>query len=140
MRTSKKGVIVIAIIFGIFAGIAAGTAHTYAKNSSWLYGVSVKSGGNMDMYYNGNKITLKGKARKASSEKKVYDADEKKCKYTLKIAGNCKVVLEEAENVQILKFKKWLADAGYKKGDKITFISAVLKMEDGKVTKIIFSA
>lgn len=140
MKTYKKSFIILAIIFSIFTGITAGTVQAYAKSSYWIYGVSVKAGGSMDMYYNGNKITIKGKSGKASSEKKVYDADKKKCHYKLRVAGNCKVVLSEAENIQTIKFKKWASGAGYKKGDKITFISAALKVKGGKITKITFSA
>ncbi|MCI9080302.1 MAG: hypothetical protein HFH68_15580 [Lachnospiraceae bacterium] len=140
MRTFNKRLLVIVVIFSILAGITAGTVQTYAKSSYWIYGISVKAGGSMDMYYNENKIVLKGKARKALSEKDVYYAEEKKGKYTLKAASNCKVVMEEAGNTQTVKFKKWAGDAGYKKGDKVTFISALLKVEGKKVTKIIFSA
>ncbi len=140
MKTYKKNLIIIAVIFSLLAGITAGTAQAYAKSSYWLYGVSVKAGGRADMYYNGNKITLKGKIRKSASQKKLYDTEEKKGKYTLKVASNCKVVLEEAENIQTIQFKQWAADAGYKKGDKVTFISAAVKVEGKKVTKIIFSA
>ena len=48
--------------------------------------------------------------------------------------------MDEAENIQTVQFKQWADDAGYKKGDKVFFISAALKVEGKKVTKIIFSA
>ena len=50
MKTSKKNLIIIAVIFSLLAGITAGTAQAYAKSSYWLYGVSVKAGGGADMY------------------------------------------------------------------------------------------
>lgn len=140
MKISKKSLIIIAVIFSLLAGAAFGTGQVYAKSSYWLYGVSVKAGGRADMYYNGNKITLKGGIRKSASQNKLYDTEEKKGKYTLKVASKCKVVMDEAENIQTVQFKQWADDAGYKKGDKVFFISADLKVEGKKVTKIIFSA
>lgn len=140
MKTSRKSLIIIAVIFSLLAGITASTAQTYAKSSYWLYGVSAGAGGGADIYYNGNKITLKGKTRKSASMKKLYDAEEKKGKYTLKVASNCKVVMEEADNTQTSGFKQWVSDRGYKKGDKVAFISATIKVEGKKVTRIIFSA
>lgn len=78
MKISKKSLIIIAVIFSLLAGAASGTGQVYAKSSYWLYGVSVKAGGRADMYYNGNKITLKGGIRKSASQNKLYDTEEKR--------------------------------------------------------------
>lgn len=140
MKISKKGFIALAVVLSILAGITAITAQPQAKGGYWLNGISKEAGGGMALYYKGGKFVLKGKIRKASSEKAVYSVKAKKGSYKLKIANNCRVILDEAGNRQVVSFKNWIKDNEYKDGDKISFISATLKVENKKVTRICFSA
>lgn len=140
MKTFRKNFIIAAVIFSMLAGVTAFPAKTYAKGNYCFYGVSKAGGGNMEMYFNGSKITLDGKVRKASSEKKVYHAKEKDGPYKLKISRSCKIVNDEAGNVQTIPFKDWVKDNGYKSGDEIKFISAVIRVFNKKIESITFSA
>lgn len=58
-------------------GVFAISGQAGAKNAYWLSGVSKAAGGQMNMYYKGNTIVLKGKIKKSASWEKVYDAAEK---------------------------------------------------------------
>ncbi len=140
MKTLKKNFIIMAVILSMVTGAAAMPAKTYAKESYYFYGVSEAGDGSMEMYFNENKITLDGSFRKSPSKKKVYDADEKKRTVNLKIAKNCKIINDEAGNLQTIQFKKWVKDNGYKSGDEITFISAFIKVVNKKIASITFSA
>ncbi len=132
MKTLKKNFIIMAVILSMVTGAAAMPAKTYAKESYYFYGVSEAGDDSMEMYFNENKITLDGSFRKSPSKKKVYDADEKKRTVNLKIAKNCKIINDEAGNLQTIN--------GYKSGDEITFISAFIKVVNKKIASITFSA
>lgn len=140
MRTSKKKIIALAVVLSILAGITVMPAYSYAKGSYWLNGISKEAGGGMSLHYKGGKFILKGRIRKASSEKEVYNVKDKKGQYKLKIADNCRIINNEADNEQVISFKNWVKDNEYKDGDKISFISATFKVENKKVTRICFSA
>lgn len=110
------------------------------KGSYWLQGVSKSAGGNMHMYYNGNKIKLKGKTSTATSRNKLSDAPEKEKSYNLQVANDCKIFLVEFENTQTQTYKKWVKQNKYKKGDEVSCIQAVFEIKDGKIRRIFFSA
>lgn len=111
------------------------------ENSSyWLQGGSKAAGGNMRMYYKGNKIELKGKTSKAASRSKLNDASEKKKSYNLQVADDCKVFLVEFENTQTQTYKEWVKANKYKNGDEVSCIQAVFEIKDGKIRRIFFSA
>lgn len=135
-----KKIMVFVTVYSLFFGVFAISGQAGAKNAYWLSGVSKAAGGQMNMYYKGNTIVLKGKIKKSASWEKVYDAAEKKCSYSLKIADNCKVTLVEAENNQTMAYKKWAKGNGYKKGDKVNCIEATFKVEGKKIVRIYFSA
>lgn len=140
MKISAKKLLIMVTAFCLLLNTVSVPSRAAAKNSYWLYGVSKAAGGNMKMYYEGNSISIKGKVRKAASEKKVYDAAEKNRSYSLKVAANCKVVLVEADNVQTTAYKKWAKENGYQKGDMILFLGGTLEVTGKKIVKIIFSA
>lgn len=140
MRISKKGIIALAVVLSIMAGIAAMPVYSYARGGYWLNGISKEAGGGMALHYKEGRFILKGRIKKASSEKEVYKVKDKKSQYKLKIADNCRIILDEADNEQIVSFKNWIKDNEYKDGDKISFISATFKVENKKVTRICFSA
>lgn len=140
MKNAAKKMMVMVVVFSLLAGVLSIPKQAEAKDTYWLMGISKAAGGYMKMYYKGNKIELKGKVRKSNSKNKLYDAADKKCSYTLKVADNCKVTLVEAENNQTMSYKKWAKNNGYKKGDAVSCIEANFKVEGKKITKILFSA
>lgn len=140
MRNAAKKMMATLIVFSLLAGVLSIPTQAEAKDTYWLMGVSKAAGGYMKMYYKGNKIELKGKVKKSNSKNKLYDAPDKKCSYTLKVADNCKVTLVEAENNQTMSYKKWAKNIGYKKGDAVSCIEADFKVEGKKITRIWFSA
>lgn len=142
MKISGKKFAIMVTLFALLLGTMYMPLKAEAKNSYWLSGVSKAAGGAMKMYYKGNTntISVKGKVRKSTSPKKVYEAAEKEYSCSLKVAANCKVVLVEAENVQTTSYQKWVKDNGYQAGDKIRFIAVTLKVQGKKIVKISFSA
>lgn len=140
MKNTGRKLIVAFIIMSLVMGALAVPAQLEAKSQYWLMGVSKAAGGNMKMYYKGNTIWLKGKLRKSTSRIKLFDVAEKKCTYKLKVAGNCKVTLVEAENNQTMSYKKWVKNNGLKKGDEVSCIEADFKVVGKKITRIYFSA
>ena len=140
MRHMVKKIVMVMMVFSLLAGVLSMPIRSEAKSTYWLVGVSRPAGGNLRMYYKGNTIILKGKAKKSASRDTVYDAAEKKCSCTLKAAGNCKVTFVEADNNRTVTYKKWAKDMGYKKGAEVSFIEATFKVSGGKITRIYFSA
>lgn len=140
MRDIGKKMLAAVIAFGLLVGTISMQVQADAKTVYWLSGVSKAADGHTRMYYKGNTIVLKGKARKSASRDKVYDAAEKKCSYSLRVAGNCKVIFIEAENKETVPYKTWAKGNGYKNGDEFLYICVTLKVEDKKITKIYFSS
>ena len=140
MKSLGKKLLIMVTVFGLLIGSMSIPVKADAKNSYWLSGVSKVAGGNMKMYYKGNTISITGKVKKAASQEKVYDAAEKKCSYSLKVAPKCKVVLVEAGNVQIITYKKWAKENGYQPGDAVRCIEGTLNVKGKKIVRIQFSA
>lgn len=107
MKNLGKKAVIAAAVFGLLSGTVPTPPTAAAKDSYWLYGISKAAGGKMTMYYKGNIISIKGKIRKAASRKKVGDAVERACSYSLKVADNCKVDSLETTSVQTVTYKKW---------------------------------
>lgn len=140
MKNAAKKIMMVVVVLSLLAGVLSMPAQADAKDTYWMMGVSKAAGGDMKMYYKGDKIVLKGKMKKSTSKNKLYDAKDKKCSCTLKVADNCKVTFVEAENVQTITYKKWVKDIGYKKGDAVSCIEADFKVVGKKITRILFSA
>lgn len=141
MKKAAKQFMVLAVIAGIMVSTFAMTVRAGSKSSYWLTGISKAADGNLQMYYKSDTvIQLKGKARKAGARNKVYDAKEKKYSAALKVADSCKVILQEAENEQVMPYDEWTESREYKKGSEITFISATVKVRNHKIVRIYFSA
>lgn len=140
MKALGKKFAIIVSVSALLLGAVSMPQKADAKNTYWLSGISKDAGGNMKMYYKGNAISIKGKARKAATQKKVYDAAEKQYSLSLKVAPNCKVIFVEAENVQTIPYKNWAKNNGYQTGDTVPYIEATLKVVGKKIVKISFSA
>lgn len=139
MKKEAKWTNIALVILCMTVTICSVSVKAEAKDRFWLSGISKPAGGSMTMYYKGNALLLKGEISVADSRKKAkYILDKPSCQY--RIAKKCKVFLYEAENVTSYPYKKWVKIHGYKKNDKITFISADLKVEGKKITRIEFSA
>lgn len=140
MKNIMKKTTAVLMTFALLASVLSIPGRAEAKSSFWLSGVSRVAGGNMRMYYKGNTIVLKGKIRRSAARNKLANAPEKKCSYTLKVAGSCKVTLIEAQNNQTTTYKKWAKDKKWKKGTEVSCIAASFQVEGGKIKRIFFSA
>lgn len=140
MNKSIKQIVLAAIIFSITIGVPT-QVQAKEKNSYWLTGVSKEADGQLQMYYQKDSILLKGKAKKSESKDQLEDTKLKKIQDTLKVANTCKVVFIEADETTTCAYQDWVKDSrDYKEGDRISFISASIKVKNKKIVKIIFSA
>ena len=80
-----------------------------------------------------------GKWGKGSTMDKASEAAKKKLTKTFKVKGGCKVV-EIEEPVKIYRYSHYMDDVNAKKGKKLSFIQAYVKISGGKITRIAFSA
>ena len=107
-----------------------------------LHGIRVKDA--KLIYRNSSVITVKGDWNKGKSLEKAYKAQEKH-QYTrvnkrYKVSRNCKVVEVLPPKNQNHSWNKWRKTRRYKKNRTIRFIECALKVRNGKIVKIYFSA
>lgn len=140
MKRTRNQLLSVTLMALLFAVLISIPVSAKSKTTCWITGISKMADGQMQMYYKGDSIQIKGKARKSASEETVYDAPLKKYSRAFKIADNCSVILQEAENDQTVPYEEWLKNQALENGDEISFISAKIRVKNNKIIKIYFSA
>ena len=127
--------LVTCLSLGLFRPVAV------AKSTYWLSCLSAGPyvGGTGNIIYKGHKIKLTGKWGKGSTMDKASEAAKKKLTKTFKVKSSCKVV-EIEEPVKIYQYDHYMDDVNAKKGKKLSFIQAYVRISGGKITRIAFSA
>ena len=140
MKNITKKWMITVIVFSMVLCVCCVSTNAEAKSKYWLEGVSKPAGGTMTMYYKGNTVLLKGKINIADIKTRKATAILEKSSHTFQIAKKCKVFFYEADKVTSSPYKKWIKTCGYKKNDKISFVSVSLRVEGKKITRIEFSS
>ncbi|MDO5155461.1 MAG: hypothetical protein Q4D51_05805 [Eubacteriales bacterium] len=127
-------------LFTLFLTLGSASIHAQAASKTYyLLGNTIKSqrdtGG--EAIYKGSKIVFSGKWRKSTSTKKLYDAEFKTFKKSIKLSKNCKFCSVSARGVSTTTLKKIVKSNKMKKGDSIFLTTQLqIKVKKGKIVEI----
>lgn len=116
-----------------------------AANVYWLHSTEARLGSSISsgkMWCRGNKIQINGTWQKARKESQIFFTEKKarSMKKTFRLDKKCKVIEMEMPKDHVYSWKRYKRIRGYKKGDRIGYVEGYLKIVNGKIKRIYFSA